>query len=146
MVQISTLLISVLLMGIVLFALSEAFTDVATNYSVSISQNVSNSISQMNSSQSSIMDWTEDNQGSLPQVGDNAGLLTWITGGIFSILTSPISLLGVFINLINAFTASVALATNISVGYVGFVVNSLIAIATLTFIFAIIRSITGKDA
>jgi hypothetical protein len=144
--EISSMLVSVLLMGIVLFALSSAFLSVANEYSVPVSQNLTQSLTNMNQSQSDLMDWANSSKGSLPDTGDNQALLSWITGGIFSVLTSPIALIGVFINLINAFADSLSLAFGVEMGIVSFIINSLVAILTITFIFAIIRSLTGKTA
>lgn len=139
-----SLLASFLIMGIILLAASNAFLDVAGSYNVSVSENTSGFLSSVNDSQGDIMTWTNEKQSAIGE-NDPDTALSFITTGILFILTSPMSLTMAFINLVYAFNNSMAFALGINAGDLAYITYTLVALITLTFMFAVIRAITGKD-
>lgn len=140
-----SILVSFIIMGVVLFALSSSFTSIATNYSLPISSNTTGFFNTVNSSQDSILGWANSTQAGITENDPTSNLASWITTGIAFIILSPFTLISVFINLIGAFSNSMAFALGVDVGDMAFLTNAIVAIITLTFLYAIIKGLTGKE-
>jgi len=140
-----SLLVSFLIMGIVLLALASSFSSVATTYGVSITNNTTQFFTVANQSQNLILNWSGAQSSNLAQNDPTSNLATWITTGIATIILSPFYLMNAFVNLLGAFQNSLAFALGIGVGDVAFISNAIIAIITLTFLYTIIKGLTGKE-
>lgn len=142
--SIYSLLVSFIIMGLVLVALSSSFTDVSNTYDIGMSENVSGFMTSVNQSQNSMLDWVDEKQQSVGE-NDIDSNLAWISTGVLFIITSPMTLAQTFINLLGAFQNTVAFAIGVDSGEFAFITNALVAIITLTFLYAIIKGLTGKE-
>jgi hypothetical protein len=140
--EIQNIMVSVLVVGIVVFALVGSFSDIATNYDANTTETTDNLVSTFNQSGAQIGGWATGNATEFLQQNEYSdNLILEMTSGTFALVNSFVFLPQILYNITVAFVVALGIAP----GLANLIIGTFASIFFVIVVFAAARGILKVD-